>query len=114
MNGYLGWERVAAEKNCYENATRERLNNCLGGHNNIPSNLRNMILVRQEDYSYDPQKVLAEIFAFATRGVIDAAKDKHLFVLSQDSLGGLNHTEEMNVSCSKTVDHILLVFLIGK
>jgi len=95
MNGYLGWESVAAQKNCYETVTKGRLNNCLGGQNNIPSNRRNMILVRQEDYSYDPQKVLAEIFAFATRGVIDSKKDKHLFVLSQDSLGGLNHTEEM-------------------
>ena len=111
MNGYLGWESVAAQKNCYETVTKGRLNNCLGGQNNIPSNRRNMILVRQEDYSYDPQKVLAEIFAFATRGVIDSKKDKHLFVLSQDSLGGLNHTEEMKVS-SKTQVIFLLVFSI--
>jgi hypothetical protein len=99
MNGYLGWESVAAQKNCYF-GTRypKESENCLGGSNNIPSNRRNMILVRQEDYAYDPQKVLAEIFSFATRGAFDATKDKHLFVLSDKVSKGLNHTEEMDVS----------------
>jgi hypothetical protein len=100
MNGYLGWESVAAQTNCYEPGSNEP-ENCLGGENSIPSNRRNMILVRQEDYSYDPQKVLAEIFQFATRGAIDAKKDKHLFVLSEERTKATNYAEEMEVSLVK-------------
>lgn len=101
MNGYLGWESVAAQKNCYDKTSKGK-DNCLGGQNNIPSSRRNMVLVRQEDYSYDPQRVLAEIFAFATRGSIDAKKDKNLFVLSEQKSKATNYTKEMNVSSSRT------------
>ena len=98
MQGFLGWESVSSGKNCYESNVSKRSENCPGGENNIPSSRRNLILVRQEDYSYDPQGVLAQIFAFATRGAIDAEKDKHLFALFEGNSKGLNHTEEMNVS----------------
>ena len=98
MQGFLGWESVSSGRNCYESNATKGSENCLGGKNNIPSSRRNMILVRQEDYSYDPQGVLANIFAFATRGIIDAEKDKHLFFLFEDGSKGLNHTKEMDVS----------------
>jgi len=98
MNGYLGWESVSAGKNCYDTASLHDTDNCLGGENMITSGRRNMILVRQEDYSYGPQKVLAEIFAFATRGIIDAEEDKHLFVTSEEASKHTNYTDEMNVS----------------
>lgn len=98
MNGYLGWESVSAGKNCYDKATLNDTDNCLGGKNMIPSSRRNMILVRHEDYSHDPQKVLAEIFSFATRGVINADKDKHLFAISEEASTHSNYAEELNVS----------------
>jgi hypothetical protein len=94
----LGWESVSAGKNCYDTASLHDTDNCLGGENMITSGRRNMILVRQEDYSYGPQKVLAEIFAFATRGIIDAEEDKHLFVTSEEASKHTNYTDEMNVS----------------
>lgn len=130
MNGYLGWESVAAGKNCYDAQTFNDANknndntqmnatdddgtdlqpngndkhlNCLGGENSIPSSRRNMIIVRQEDYAYDPQGVLAKILAFATRGAFDAEENKHLVVLSsvQDprkESDAFNLAKEMDVS----------------
>jgi len=50
--------------------------NCLGGANEIPSGRRNMALVRQEDDDYEPQKVLSDILAFASRGVLDAEVER--------------------------------------
>lgn len=109
MNGYLGWESVAAKKNCYSRTALEGDDNCLGGQNNIPSSRRNMILVRQEDYSYDPQGVLAKIFAFATRGAINVEKDKHLFILSEEKSKATNYANEMNVSLILVImfEHLL-------
>ena len=84
MNGYLGWESVSAGKNCYGNFSNTPSNerrNCLGGTNGIPSNRRNMLIVRHEDYVSSPRETLAKIFSFASRGVIDAKKDKDWITL---------------------------------
>lgn len=97
MNGYLGWESASAQMNCYDISTVKGSDNCLGGNNTIPSSRRNVILVRQEDFSIHPQKVLAEIFAFATRGKINAEKDKDEFVVFEGEKK-TDHTKELEVS----------------
>lgn len=84
-NGYLAWERISAGKNCYnvESSGTDDSNknfNCLGGINRIRSDKRNLVIVRYEDYLMNPKQVLAQIFAFATRGAINAEEDENKFV----------------------------------
>jgi len=77
--GYLSWEMTSAGKNCYVDSDGKR-NNCLGGSNKIPDNKRNILIVRYEDYLMTPRKVLAQIFSFATRGLINAKTEEEKFV----------------------------------
>ncbi len=86
MNGYLSWAKMSTGGDCYGLKTsirdKQTAANCLGGNNTIPNGMRNVLIVRQEDYAYNPNKVLAQIFSFATRGLIDAKKVENDLILS--------------------------------
>ena len=98
MNGYLGWENLSAGKNCYDVYAANKTVNCLGGINVIPSNRRNILIVRHEDYVYHPKRILAQIFSFATRGVIDAEKDLDKFDLFGQE-NSIDQIKKLDVSC---------------
>mmetsp|Transcript_8810 Transcript_8810/g.16385 ORF Transcript_8810/g.16385 Transcript_8810/m.16385 type:complete len:437 (-) Transcript_8810:36-1346(-) len=119
MRGYTSWEAVSAGKNCHVGApqsslsssdsTREGGDNCLGGANKIPNTKRNMVIVRYEDYLMKPKKVLAEIFSFATFGLIDAKADEDKFMPVeeknlQSSQEMLQNLKDQNFFSTKSVD----------
>lgn len=79
MRGYTSWEAVSVGKNCYADSNSRGSTNCLGGNNNVPNSKRNMVIVRYEDYLMKPNKVLADIFSFATFGLINSKTDADNF-----------------------------------
>jgi len=85
MNGYLSWAKSSAGGDCYGFKTsrgdKQMTKNCLGENNEIPNDRRNILIVRQEDFAHNPKKILAQIFSFATRGVINAEKAENDFIL---------------------------------
>jgi hypothetical protein len=80
MKGYLSWESMSIGKNCYAGVDSKI--NCLGGTNNVPKGHRNILLVRYEDYLTKPKRVLADIFSFASRGLIDTDTNEDNFVIN--------------------------------
>ncbi|KAL7540886.1 hypothetical protein ACHAXR_010458 [Thalassiosira sp. AJA248-18] len=77
--GYLSWESMSVGKSCYVQSGSGGNINCLGGNNKIKDK-RNILIVRYEDYLMNPKNVLSQVFSFATRGLINAKKDKDKFV----------------------------------
>ena len=131
MKGYTSWEKHNAGKNCYVYSSnsdeRSRRNNCLGGTNNIANGKRNILLVRYEgkcttfgslltqhihasyiiyihetDYLINPKEVLARIFSFATRGLIDEKIDLNKFVPSQAGIT-LKQKKQLKVSLHRSL-----------
>mmetsp|Transcript_37623 Transcript_37623/g.79329 ORF Transcript_37623/g.79329 Transcript_37623/m.79329 type:complete len:448 (-) Transcript_37623:151-1494(-) len=106
MSGYLSWEAISTGKNCYAHSDGWRdsdigKENCLGGINKIPDGKRNIVIVRYEDYVMNPKRILAEIYSFATRGLINATTDQDKFVPDgeqkiKESKKGLEKLKESN------------------
>ena len=132
MIGYLSWERVSTGKNCYDPAFKSEWSiNCLGGENKIPSDKRNVVIVRYEgkwrilscidlryavcnsgkshnhtsipDYLLNPREVLAQIYSFATRGMINAktVEDKFNPSSGPHDSSGLDRFETMKARLLK-------------
>lgn len=84
VTGYLAWEKLSVGTSCNsvngQSGGMEERKNCIGGANKIPESGRNILVVRYEDYLMEPKKVLVRIFAFATRGLINAKMDEDKFV----------------------------------